>query len=51
LIKPDAYEQMGKIIDLILNNNFTIGQIKMVKLTLDQAAEFCRCDISSPQAM
>jgi nucleoside-diphosphate kinase len=34
MIKPDAYPHIGKIVNMIENNGFTIGNIKMAKLTL-----------------
>lgn len=40
IIKPDAYENIGKILDTILSRNFTIGRMKMSHLTVDQAADF-----------
>lgn len=41
MIKPDAYMNMGKIIDLVLNEGkFTISKLKMVKLRQEDAMEF-----------
>ena len=40
LIKPDAYSHIGKILDAIYNNGFTINRMKMMKLTLEQAQGF-----------
>jgi len=37
MIKPDAYTNIGKIIDAIEKNGFTIGNIKMAKFTLQDA--------------
>jgi nucleoside diphosphate kinase len=33
MIKPDAYLNIGKILNIIEENGFTIGNIKMAKLT------------------
>lgn len=40
MIKPDAYTSIGKIIDIIENSGFVIGNLKMAKLTLSDAQEF-----------
>ncbi|KAL4453729.1 hypothetical protein ABPG74_009625 [Tetrahymena malaccensis] len=40
LIKPDAYTNIGKIIQAIEDNNFTINNLKMCKLNLRDAQEF-----------
>lgn len=40
IIKPDVYTQMGKIIDAIYKNDFTIGKLKMVRMNLDDARGF-----------
>ena len=40
LIKPDAYTHIGKIIDIIYKNGFTINHMKMFKWTLEQAQTF-----------
>lgn len=41
MIKPDAYMNIGKIIDLILNEGkFTISKLKMVKFRQEDAQEF-----------
>jgi nucleoside-diphosphate kinase len=37
MIKPDAYTNLGKIIDAIEKNGFTISNIKMTKFTLADA--------------
>ncbi len=34
MIKPDAYTHIGKIIEAIERNGFTINNIKMSKMTL-----------------
>ncbi|KAL4497982.1 hypothetical protein ABPG72_014839 [Tetrahymena utriculariae] len=39
LIKPDAYTNIGKIIQAIEDNNFTINNLKMCKLNLRDAQE------------
>lgn len=33
MIKPDAYLHIGKIIEEIENSGFTIGNIRMTKMT------------------
>ncbi len=41
MIKPDAYLNIGKIIDKTINEGrFLISKLKMVKMTLDDAQEF-----------
>ena len=40
MIKPDAYTHIGKIIDIIHKNGFTINHMKMFKWTLEQAQTF-----------
>jgi nucleoside-diphosphate kinase len=37
MIKPDAYTNIGKIVDAIEKNGFTIANIKMAKFTLADA--------------
>lgn len=37
MIKPDAYTNIGKIIDTIEKSGFTIANIKMAKFTLNDA--------------
>lgn len=37
MIKPDAYTNIGKIIDIIEKSGFTIANIKMAKFTLSDA--------------
>jgi len=40
MIKPDCYQNIGKIIDIIEHSGFVIGNIKMAKMTLGDAEEF-----------
>mmetsp|Transcript_32340 Transcript_32340/g.36680 ORF Transcript_32340/g.36680 Transcript_32340/m.36680 type:complete len:376 (+) Transcript_32340:42-1169(+) len=40
MIKPDVYTQMGKIIDAIYKNGFSIAQMKLIKMTMGDAREF-----------
>lgn len=41
MIKPDAYMNIGKIIDMIINEGkFTISKLKMVKFRQEDAQEF-----------
>jgi nucleoside-diphosphate kinase len=40
LIKPDAYLNIGKIIDCIYQNGFNISKLKLCKLSTDDAAIF-----------
>jgi len=40
LIKPDAYLNIGKIIDCIYQNGFSISKLKLCKLSPDDAAIF-----------
>ena len=38
IIKPDGYQNMGKIIDAAIQNQFTICQVHMLQLSNDEAA-------------
>eukprot|EP00744_Colponema_vietnamica_P001880 GILI01003054.1.p1 GENE.GILI01003054.1~~GILI01003054.1.p1 ORF type:complete len:376 (+),score=110.48 GILI01003054.1:153-1280(+) len=40
MIKPDAYNQIGKIVDAIYRDGFVISKLKMVRLTPADAQEF-----------
>jgi nucleoside-diphosphate kinase len=40
LIKPDAYLNIGKIIDFIYQNGFNISRLKLCKLSLEDASLF-----------
>merc|ERR1719482_1822585 len=40
LVKPDAYQHLGKIICEVYKMGFVISQMKMVKLTRADAEEF-----------
>lgn len=40
MIKPDAYLNMGKIIDMIYSNGFIISKLKMAKFRKEDAQEF-----------
>ena len=40
MIKPDCYLQSGKIINLIEEAGFTIGNVKMARLTQAEAERF-----------
>jgi nucleoside-diphosphate kinase len=40
LIKPDAYNHIGKILDAIYKNGFTINRMKMLKMTVEMAQNF-----------
>eukprot|EP00743_Colponemidia_sp_Colp-15_P000870 GILK01000961.1.p1 GENE.GILK01000961.1~~GILK01000961.1.p1 ORF type:complete len:388 (+),score=68.51 GILK01000961.1:48-1166(+) len=40
MIKPDAYQHIGKILDAIYKNGFVVGKLKMVKLSAADAQEF-----------
>lgn len=33
MIKPDGYMNIGKIIDIVESSGFTLGNLKMAKLT------------------
>ena len=37
MIKPDAYNNIGKIVDVIEKNGFNISNLKMTKLTPQDA--------------
>ena len=40
MIKPDAYTSIGKIIEIIEQSGFVIGNMKMAKYSLGDAQEF-----------
>jgi hypothetical protein len=40
VIKPDAYEAMGKIIDAFIKQGFIMSRMRMLRLTQDQADAF-----------
>ena len=40
MIKPDAYMNMGKIINMVEEQGFTISNIKMAKMTQQDAEKF-----------
>ena len=40
MIKPDCYNHIGKIIDIILSSGFRIGNLKMMRMTLTQTRQF-----------
>lgn len=42
MIKPDVMDKMGEILKRIMTHNFHVANIKMVKLTKEQATEFCK---------
>lgn len=42
LIKPDAYNHMGRILSAVHNAGFIIAQLKMIRMTPERAAKFCQ---------
>jgi nucleoside-diphosphate kinase len=40
MIKPDCYNHVGKIVDILLSQGFRISNMRMAKLTLTQARQF-----------
>ncbi len=40
MIKPDAYQNIGKIIDLVEKDGFRIAQLKMTHFTRENAEQF-----------
>ena len=40
MIKPDAYTNIGNIIDAIEKSGFIISNLKMTKMTLQDASQF-----------
>ena len=40
LIKPDAYNHIGKILDSIYKNGFTINRMKMLRMSVEIAQNF-----------
>ena len=50
MIKPDAYTQMGKIIDCIYRSGMTIGKLKMSRFNANMAARFLASDpLATPE--
>lgn len=49
LVKPDAYSTAGKILAIVQKNKFGPGHMNMVKLSLQQAQEFCKLSNLDPQ--
>ena len=49
LIKPDAYLNIGKIIDCIYQNGFSISKLKLCKMSLDDAYIFYNTSPNNPQ--
>jgi len=41
IIKPDAYNRMGDVIDAVHRSNLVIAKLKMVRMDMNQAREFC----------
>ena len=48
LIKPDAYLNIGKIIDCIYQNGFSITRLKLCKMSIDDASLFYNNVQNSP---
>jgi nucleoside-diphosphate kinase len=40
MIKPESYNNIGKIIDIIVSARFGISNLKMARMTLAQARQF-----------
>ena len=40
-MKPDVIDKMGEILKMIINYDFHIMNLKMIKLTVDDIAENC----------
>ncbi|KAL8594761.1 hypothetical protein ACOMHN_047479 [Nucella lapillus] len=48
LIKPDAVEKLGQVLDKIQQKGFLISRLRMCRLNRDQAMEFYREHLSKP---
>merc|ERR550537_2128079 len=48
LVKPDAYQHLGKVIDEVYKMNFIISQMRMVKMTKADAEEFFAAEKDQP---
>merc|ERR550537_1024520 len=48
LVKPDAYQHLGKVIAEVYKMNFIISQMRMVKLTKADAEEFFAAEKDQP---
>jgi nucleoside-diphosphate kinase len=51
LIKPDAYRQMGQILDVIFHSDLAVGRIRMVRFTLEEANQFAALSGSETSAV
>ena len=40
LVKPDAYQQMGEILDVVSHSGISVGRLRMVKMSAAEAAHF-----------
>jgi nucleoside diphosphate kinase len=40
MIKPDCYQHIGKILDIIEQSGFVVGNIRMAKMTVADTEEF-----------
>ena len=40
MIKPDAYQHIGKILDIVIKNGFFVNRLRMFKWTVEQAQGF-----------
>ena len=40
LVKPDAYQQMGELLDLVYHCGISVGRLRMLRLTGAEAAHF-----------
>lgn len=50
LVKPNGYEQMGRIVDSLIKNDFVISRMKMCRVGLSDAATFYGESPSSERA-
>jgi nucleoside-diphosphate kinase len=40
LVKPDAYQQMGEILDVVSHSGISVGRLRMVKMSAAEATHF-----------
>lgn len=40
LVKPDAYRQMGQILDIVFHSDLAVGRLRMVRFSLEEAQQF-----------
>jgi nucleoside-diphosphate kinase len=50
LVKPDAYQQMGQILDVVYHSGISVGRVRMVRMGEDEARHFAALAASTSGA-